>query len=209
MTPRPKELLKLSLVCALRNAMAPEHEITDLLKAWSDGDSQALEKLLSLVDDELKKIAHAYMLKERPGHVLRTTALVNEALIRLMGGERIEWHSRKHFYALVARRMRHVLVEYARGRRALKGSGAAEHVDLDNAIISPEMSEELRLLDDALKKLAEFDELKSSIVEYRYFGGYTLKEVAELLDISEAKVDREWRFTRSWLKREITNLSSG
>jgi RNA polymerase sigma-70 factor (ECF subfamily) len=189
--------------------MAREHEITDLLKAWSDGDSQALETLLPLVDDELKKIAHAYMLRERPGHILRTTALVNEALIRLLGGARIQWHSRKHFYALVARRMRQVLIDYARERFRRKGPGAAEHVDLDNAIISPEMSEELRLLDEALKKLAEVDELKAAIVEYRYFGGYTLKEVAELLDISAAKVDREWRFTRSWLKREMTNMSSG
>jgi RNA polymerase sigma factor (TIGR02999 family) len=189
--------------------MTGEHEITDLLKAWSDGDSQALEKLVPLVDNELKKIAHAYMLRERPGHTLQTTALVNEALIRLIGGKRVDWHSRKQFYALVARRMRQVLVDYAKHRLAAKGPGASEHIDLDNAVISPEMSEELRLLDAALKKLAEIDELKSAIVEYRYFGGYTLAEVAELLDISEAKVEREWRFTRSWLKREITNASSG
>jgi RNA polymerase sigma-70 factor (ECF subfamily) len=189
--------------------MAQDHEITDLLKAWSEGDSQALEKLLPLVDDELRKIAHAYLLRERPGHILRTTALVNEALIRLLGGERIQWHSRRQFYALVARRMRQVLIDYAKKRRAAKGSGAAVHVDLDETIISPHMSEELRLLDQALKKLAEVDELKALIVEYRYFGGYTFKEVAELLDISEAKVEREWRFARSWLKREITNLSSG
>jgi RNA polymerase sigma factor (TIGR02999 family) len=188
--------------------MAHDHEITDLLNAWSDGDSQALEKLIPLVDDELKKIAHAYMSRERPEHTLQTTALVNEALIRLLGGERIDWHSRKHFYSLVARRMRHVLIDYAKKRRAAKGPGAAEHIDLDNAVITPEMSEQLRLLDEALKKLAEFDELKAKIVENRYFGGYTLKEVAELLDISEARVEREWRFTRSWLKREITNLSS-
>lgn len=192
----------------LSESMAREHEITDLLKAWSDGDSQALEKLIPLVDDELKKIAHAYMLRERPGHTLQTTALVNEALIRLLGGERIDWHSRKHFYALVARRMRQFLIDYAKKRLAAKRPGTAEHIDLDNALISPEMSEELRLLDEALTKLAELDEFKSAIVEYRYFGGYTLQEVAELLNVSEAKVEREWRFTRSWLKREITNRSS-
>ena len=189
--------------------MAQNHEITELLKAWGNGDSQALEKLIPLVDDELKKIAHAYMLRERPGHTLQTTALVNEALIRLLGGERVNWHSRKHFYALVARRMRQVLIDYAKHRLAAKGPGASEHIDLDNAVISPEMSEELSLLDAALKKLAQIDQLKADIVEYRFFGGSTLKEVAELLDISEAKVEREWRFTRSWLKREITNLSSG
>ncbi len=188
--------------------MARDHEITDLLKAWSDGDSQALEKLIPLVDAELKKIAHHYMLGERPGHTFQTTALVNEALIRLLGGKRIDWHSRKHFYSLVARRMRHVLIDYAKSRRAGKRAGDAEHIDLENAVISPEMSEELTLLDAALKKLAEVDELKAAIVEHRYFGGYTVKEVAELLDISEARVEREWRFTRSWLKREITNMSS-
>jgi len=188
--------------------MAGDLEITDLLKAWSNGDSEALEKLVPLVDEELRKIAHAYMSRERPGHVLQTTALVNEALIRLLGGERINWHSRKHFFSLVARRMRQVLIEYARKRLAAKGSGAAEHIDLDNAVFSPAMSEELRLLDYALTKLAEVDPLKAAIVENRYFGGYTLKEVAELLDISEGQVEREWRFARSWLKREITDASS-
>lgn len=188
--------------------MTREHEITELLQAWSNGDSQALEKLVPLVDHELKKIAHAYMARERSGHTLQTTALVNEALIKLIGGARINWHSRKHFYALVARRMRQVLIEYARRRLAAGGPGANLHIDLDTNIISPEMSEELRLLDQALLKLAEFDELKSAIVEYRFFGGYTLKEVAELLNLSETKVEREWRFTRSWLKREITNSSS-
>ena len=195
--------------CIPANTMTHEHKITELLQAWSNGDSQALEKLMPLVDGELKKIAHAYMLRERRGHTLQTTALVNEALIRLIGGERVNWHSRKHFYALVARRMRQVLIDHAKKRLAAKGPGAAVHIDLENVVISPEMSEELRLLDEALKKLAERDELKAAIVEYRYFGGYTLKEVADLLDISETKVEREWRFTRSWLKREITDTSSG
>ena len=184
--------------------MTREHQITDLLQAWSNGDPQALEQLIPLVDNELKKIAHAYMLRERPWHTLQTTALVNEALIRLIGGERINWHSRKHFYSLVARRMRQVLIDYANKRLAAKGPGATEHIDLDTAVITPEMSEELRLLDEALTKLAELDPLKAAIVENRYFGGYTLKEVAELLNISEAKVEREWRFARSWLKREMT-----
>jgi RNA polymerase sigma-70 factor, ECF subfamily len=188
--------------------MTPEHHITDLLQAWSDGDSQALGELVALVDDQLKRIAHAYMLKERPGHTLQTSALVNEALIRLLGGERIDWHSRKHFYALVARRMRQVLTDYARKRLAAKGPGDVEHIDLDDAVITPQMSEELRLLDEALKKLAEFDEFKAALVEYRYFGGYTLKEVSELLEVSEATIEREWRFTRSWLRKEISNASS-
>jgi RNA polymerase sigma-70 factor, ECF subfamily len=205
MRARTNDLLSSPPECALfENAMTHEHHITELLQAWSKGDPQALEQLIPLVDDELKKIAHAYMSRERPGHPLQTTALVNEALIRLLGGERIEWQSRKHFYGLVARRMRQVLIDYANKRLAAKGPGSAEHIDLDTAVITPEMSEELRLLDEALRKLAEVDEFKATIVEYRYFGGYTLKEVAELLDISEAKVEREWRFARSWLKREMT-----
>ena len=188
--------------------MSREHEITELLQRWSNGDSGALEQLVPLVDDELRKIAHAYMLRERPGHTLQTTALVNEALIRLIGGERISWHSRKHFYALVARRMRQVLIDYAKKRLAAKGPGAAEHIDLDTAVISPEMSQELELLDAALTKLAEVDPRKAELVEYRYFGGYTLEEVADLLGMSDTKIQREWRFTRSWLKREMTNISS-
>ena len=180
------------LDCALFvNAMTREHEITELLQAWSNGDSQALEKLVPLVDDELKKIAHAYMQRERPAHTLQTTALVNEALIRLIGGERINWHSRKHFYALVARRMRQVLIDYAKKRLAAKGPGATVHIDLDNAVISPDMSEQLRLLDEALTKLAAFDPLKAAIVEYRYFGGYTLKEVAELLHLSVKTIEAQ------------------
>ena len=188
--------------------MKSDHKITELLQAWSDGDTEALPKLVPLVDDQLKRIAHVYMLRERPGHTLQTVDLVNEALIRLLGGKRIDWHSRKHFYALVARRMRQVLIDFARKRSAANGPGGIEHIDLDNAIISPGMSEELRLLDEALEKLAAFDKRKVAIVEYRYFGGYTVKEVAELLDISEATVEREWRFARSWLRKEISNLSS-
>jgi RNA polymerase sigma-70 factor, ECF subfamily len=188
--------------------MTTEHQITELLKAWSEGDPQALDRLVPLVDAELNKVAHAYMRRERQGHTLETTALVNEALIRLIGGKRVDWHSRKHFYALIARRMRQVLIDYARQRSADKGPGGHEHIDLETAVIKPEMFRELDLLDAALTKLAEFDEFKAAIVEYRYFGGYTLKEVAELLEVSETKVEREWRFTRSWLKKEITNLSS-
>lgn len=190
------------------DAMTPEHQITDLLQAWSKGDAQALERLVALVDDQLKRLAHSYMRRERAGHTLQTAALVNEALIRLLGGKRVDWNDRKHFYALVARRMRQVLIDYAKKRLADKGPGNIEHIDFDETVITPQMSEELRLLDEALKTLAEFDEFKAAIVDYRYFGGYTLKEVAELLDVSEATVEREWRFTRSWLRKEITNASS-
>jgi RNA polymerase sigma factor (TIGR02999 family) len=181
------------------------HEITELLQAWSRGDSHALSKLIPLVDNELRKIAHAYMANEKSGHILQTTALINEAIMRLIAGERIDWRSRTHFYALVARRMRQVLIEYARGQLAAKRGKRAEHVDVTEAVfLTSEMSEELIALDEALKKLAKLDERKEKIVEYRYFGGFTLEEVAEILGIAPTTVEREWRLARSWLKREMT-----
>jgi len=173
------------------------HEITDLLKAWGGGDTHALEKLIPLVDDELRKIAHNYMRNERSGHILQTTALVNEALIKLIR-ENISWENRKQFYALVAKRMRQVLVDYARKTQR------ADYVDVDDAVIPDETPKEVLLLDEALTKLADIDERKGTIVECRYFIGLTLAEVAELLGVGQSTVEREWRFARSWLKREIT-----
>lgn len=185
--------------------MSLTHQITELLQAWSEGDSQALAKLIPLVDRELKKIAHAYMLEEKPGHTLQTTALVNEALIRLIEGEKISWENRRHFYALVARRMRQVLVDHARAQLAAKRGGRAEHVPIEDAFyLSDELAEELIVLDEALIKLAKVDERKEKVVEYKYFGGYTIQEVADLLDIAPSTVEREWRLARSWLKRETT-----
>lgn len=182
------------------------HEITELLQAWSKGDSQALAKLMPLVDHELRNIAHAYMSRERAGHTLQTTALVAEALIRLMEAENINWQSRTHFYALVARRMRHVLIEHARLQLTAKRGNRAEHVDVTDAtFLSTEASEELIMLDQALKKLAKIDERKAKIVEYRYFGGFTLEEVAELSGVAPSTVEREWRLARAWLRREITS----
>ena len=185
--------------------MSRTHEITDLLQAWARGDSQALAKLIPLVDQELRKIARAYMLNERAGHTLQTTALVHEALIRLLEGEKIDWQSRRHFYALVAKRMRQVLIEHARAQLALKRGQRAEHIELDDAILlTTEQSQELVLLDEALEKLAAIDERKAAVVEYRYFGGFTVEEVADILDIAPSTVEREWRLARSWLKREMT-----
>jgi RNA polymerase sigma factor (TIGR02999 family) len=187
--------------------MSRTHEITELLKAWSEGDPQALEKLIPLVDHELRRIAHAYMLKEKSGHTLQTTALVNEALIRLLEGEaeNINWRSRKHFYALVARRMRQVLIEHARAQLAIKRGQRPEQIDFEEVIVlTTEMSRELVVLDAALEKLATVDERKAKVVEYRYFGGFTVEEVADLLDIAPTTVEREWRLARSWLRREMT-----
>lgn len=185
--------------------MAQTHEITDLLQAWSRGDNGALAKLLPLVDHELRRIAHAFMNKERSGHTLHTSTLVQEALARLVLSDPIDWQSRRHFYAIIAWRMRHILVDHARARLAARRGGGAEHINIDEAVfLSIEMSEELDLLDKALTKLAEIDRRKALIVELRYFGGFTIEEVADILGIAPATVDREWRFARSWLRREMS-----
>ena len=185
--------------------MTRTHEITDLLQAWSRGDSEALSKLIPLVDHELKRIAHAFMLKERAGHTLQTTALVNEAIASLIADEPIDWKSRKHFYSIVSWRMRNILIEYARGRLTEKRGKGAERVELEEGVfMSDEKSKEMVLLDEALTELGKFDKRKALIVQHRYFGGMTIEEIAELLDVSPSTVDREWRFTRAWLYREIT-----
>lgn len=184
--------------------MHTSHEITELLLAWNRGEACALDQLVPLVDSELRKIAHAYMKREHPGHTLQTTALVNEALLKLLG-EEVSWTSRRQFYALVAKRMRQVLTDYARVRLAEKRGGEFEQVDIDELVgLSDELAEEVVLLDAALTKLSEVDERKARIVEYRYFGGFTLEEVAQMLDVAPSTVERDWRSARSWLKREIS-----
>jgi RNA polymerase sigma-70 factor, ECF subfamily len=190
--------------------MTDTHEITELLQAWSKGDAEALAKLIPLVDLELRRLAHSYMSKERVGHTLQTTALINEALIRFIEADKIDWQSRVHFYSIVARRMRQILVEHAREQLTAKRGRGAEHVNISAADrLSAEKSEEVVVLDAALNKLARIDERKSKIVEYRYFGGFTLPEVADILDVSPATVEREWRLARSWLLREITGNADG
>ena len=184
--------------------MPQTHKITELLQAWSKGDEQAFAELVPLVERELRNTAHAYMKQERAGHILQTTALVAEALIRLMGQPKIAWQSRRHFFALVARRMRQVLVEYARGQLAAKRGNRVEHIDVADAVLmSVQESEELVLLHEALDKLAKLDERKAKTVEYRHFGGYNLEEIAKLLEVSQATVEREWRLARAWLRREM------
>lgn len=181
------------------------HEITELLKAWNNGDKEALDKLMPLVVDELKTIAHKYMSGERPGHLLQTTALVNEAFIKLMPNK-ISFENRQQFYGLVAKRMRQILIDFARKQSAAKrGKGAVEQLD-DRMVkdLSSERSRELLRLDDALTELAKTDELKAKIVEHHFFIGLTLAEVAKLLGLSKTKVEHEWKFTRTWLKREMS-----
>ena len=179
------------------------NEITKLLKAWRDGDKEALDKLMPMVVGELKKTAKRYMRAERAGNIHQTTSLVHEALIKLFP-EKIDFEDRKHFYALVAKRMRQVLIDEAR-RRKKRGKGALEQLDDSHAeSLSFERSKELLLLDQALTKLAKEDELKATIVECHFFIGLTIAEVADLLGLSKTKVERDWSFTRAWLKREMT-----
>jgi RNA polymerase sigma factor (TIGR02999 family) len=176
-------------------------EITEQLKAWNSGDKEALDRLLPLVDKELKSIARAYMQNERPGNILQTTALVNEALIRLIR-ENISYENRRHFYALVARRMRQVLVDYARKARN-------KYVEIDEAALSVDpRPKEILLLDEALTELAKKYERAASVVECRHFIGLTIKEVAEVLDIAEKTVERDWDFALAWLNKYMSAESS-
>jgi len=174
------------------------HEITELLQALRNGDKQALDKLMPLVDQELRKIAKRYMNTERAGHILQPTALVNEALIRLIR-ENISFDDRRHFYGIVARRMRQVLIDYAKKRP--KG----EHVNVDDIDIpDPKKVHEIRMLEDALTKLGQIDERTLSVVEYRFFIGLNYDEISELMGISSITAQRDWSFAKSWLKTAMT-----
>jgi RNA polymerase sigma-70 factor, ECF subfamily len=193
----------------LKDEMPETHEITTLLQAWSKGDLEALGKLIPLVDRELKKIAHAHMRNERPGHLLQTTALMDEALIKLMETNEISWHDRRHFYSLAARRMHHVLVNYARRDAAVRRGNRPMLVDLEEAIDLPEeISNQLPLLHEALKKLALQDTRKANVVELRYFGGFSFAEIAKILEVAKITVERDWKFARSWLRNEISGPES-
>lgn len=185
--------------------MANEEQITKLLVDWSDGDRDALDRLMPLVIAELRRIAHSFMRRESENHTLQTTALVNEAYLKLIAQRNANWQNREHFFALSARIMRRILLNYAREHRAGKrGGGGAEHVGLDDLeFLSTEKSAELIALDEALENLAEFDKLKCRIVELRYFGGLTIEETAEILKISPPTVSIHWRLAKAWLGREI------
>lgn len=183
--------------------MPNTHEITELLQAWSKGDSDALDKLIPLVDQELKKIAHAYIRKERPGHILQTTALVDEALLRLIRAEKINWDNRKQFYGLIAYRMRQILVDYARRQITAGGTRIAQVGVSEADKLTVKASEEVLRLHEALTHLATFDVRKASVVELRYFGGYTYEEIAKILDVSKPTAERDWHFARKWLRCEI------
>jgi len=179
-------------------------EITQLLLAWSDGDQAALEKLTPLVYAELRRLAKGYMFGERPGHTLQTTALINEAYMRLIDWKNVRWQGRAHFFGVAAQVMRRILVDFARARHYAKRGGAAQQVSLDEAVtIHEDRSAELIALDEALKSLAEIDPRKSQVVELRFFGGLNAKETAEALKVSQRTVEREWNSARAWLYREL------
>lgn len=183
--------------------MSPQ-EVTRLLDDWGKGDRSALDKLFPLVQTELRRIAGRQMSQERPGHTLQATALVNEAYLRLAGQEGFEWHSRAHFYAVCAQVMRHILIDHARARAREKRGGDAIQVSLSEAESISEKAEDFIALDDALNLLEEVDPQKSKIVELRYFGGLSVEQTAEVLDISERTARREWQRAKAWLYRMIT-----
>jgi RNA polymerase sigma-70 factor (ECF subfamily) len=179
--------------------------VTQLLTAWREGDSSALDELVPLVETELRQLARGYLRRERPGHVLQTTALMNEAFVRLLNWQAVSWQNRAHFVAMAARLMRHILVDMARRRpKAADGAGVLI-VDLAAAEeAAHDRSRDLVALDDALRELAERDPRKARIVELRFFGGLNLEEIAEVIGVAPITVSREWAKARAWLHREVT-----
>jgi RNA polymerase sigma factor (TIGR02999 family) len=179
-------------------------DVSSLPRAWSDGDQHALAQLTPIVYDELRRLAHHYMKRERAGHSLQTTALVNEAYLRLLGYRRMRWQDRAHFLAVSAQAMRRILVDHARRHNAKRGA-RAEHVSLDaEVMMCPDGSDDFVSLDDALSALAERAPRKAQVVELRFFGGLSVEETAEVLHVSSITVMREWKTAKAWLYRELT-----
>ena len=186
-----------------------QQKVTQLLGDWSGGDEGALEKLIPLVQPELHRLAHYYMSRERVGHTLQTTALLNEAYLQLTDKTQPPWQNRTHFMAVAAQLMRRIMVDHARARHALKRGAGAIRVTLDEtALVTEERAEELLALDEALEKLAEFDRRRCEIVEMRYFGGLTVEEIADVLKVHPNTVKRDWRAAKAWLYAELTTEGS-
>ena len=193
---------------ATDSGSATGRDVSVLLRAWSDGDPKALDQLTPIVYDELHRLARRYLRGERQDHSLQTTALVNEAYLRLVDHTRMQWQDRAHFFAVSAQVMRRILVDHARRRNVKRGRGLP-HVSLDEAtIIGGERSTDLAALDDALKLLAERDPRKAQVVEMRFFGGLSVEESAEVLGVSPVTVMRDWRIAKAWLYRELSSGSS-
>jgi RNA polymerase sigma factor (TIGR02999 family) len=184
---------------------APTSEITGLLVDWSNGDQAALDRLLPLVEQELHRLAHRYMRREDPDHTLQTTALLNEAYLKLIDQKKTRWQNRAHFFAIAAKIMRRILLNYARDQHRQKRGGGAVQVSLSEVSLLMERPEALIALDEALERLSKIDERKSRVVELKFFGGLETEEIAEVLKVSPVTVLRDWRYARAWLSRELKN----
>ena len=183
-------------------------ELTGLLEDWKQGDPTALQKLTPLIYDELRRIAHRYAHRERNGHTLETTALVNEAYLRLAGSEKRDWQNRSHFFAVTAQVMRHILIDHARRRHYVKHGGEAQQVPIETALLmKSERAAELIALDEALEEFAVLDPRKARVVELRYFGGLSLEETAEAVGLSLMTVRRDWQAAKAWLYRRLKHDS--
>ena len=183
-------------------------EVSSLLRAWGDGDQGALEKLTPIVYDELRRLARRHMKGERPGHSLQTTALANEAYMRLVDYKRMKWQNRAHFFAVSSQLMRRILVDHAR-RHNLKRGGGVQHVSLEQAsVLVTDEDTDLVALDNALNALARIDPRKVQVVEMRFFGGLSVEEIAEVLKVSTVTVKRDWSTARTWLYRELTGVTT-
>lgn len=182
-------------------------QLTGLLEDWKHGDPTALQKLTPLIYDELRRIAHRYAQRERNGHTLETTALVNEAYLRL-AGEKRDWQNRSHFFAVTAQVMRHILIDHARRRHYVKHGGEVQHVPIEAAsVMASERAAELVALDEALEEFARLDPRKARVVELRYFGGLSLEETAEAVGLSLMTVRRDWQAAKAWLYRRLKHDS--
>jgi RNA polymerase sigma factor (TIGR02999 family) len=189
---------------------SPAHQLTQLLQAWSEGDQAALEELTAVVYNDLHRLAQRYMGDERQGHTLQATALVNEAYLRLLDSAHPSWQSRAHFFAVCGRMMRRILVDWARSRQALKRGSDVPPLELQEAVaVTGRPGSDLVAIDDALQALSVVDPRKSQIVELRFFGGLSVKETAEVLQVSEETVLRDWKLAKSWLRRALSKEPSG
>ena len=187
---------------------APTRDVTQLLRAWSEGDQLALEKLTPLVYQELHRRAHRQMAQERPGQILQTTAIVNEIYVQLIDLRGVSWRDRAHFFALSSRLIRHVLIDAARSKGSLKRGAGSPHVALDeNLLVSAEPLADVVALDEALTALGAVDQRKSQVVELRFFGGLSIEETAEVLKVSPETVKRDWKLAKAWLRRELRHYS--
>lgn len=189
---------------------AEQPDVTQLLLAWNGGEVEARDQLLRVVYEELRRIARGQLVGEKPGHTLQATALVNEAYLRLVDQTRVHWRNRAHFFGIAAQLMRRILVDYARRRKAAKRGGGATVVEFQDSLTPrAERSVDLVVLDDILTRLEEFDARAVRLVELRYFGGLTIEETAEVLEVSPATVKREWATARAWMHRELTRDAAG